>query len=169
MSDQTGDIKAAAGSATLSELYRRHAGWLVRRLRARWGAEADDIVQDSFVRLSRYDDSTSIGSPRALLIRIASNLAADRARRASHRASPSLGTEGLKPEGISGGQYESTLLREVVADMPEHLRDVFLLSRIAGFRHREIAQRLGISEKTVEWRLARALTWCVERMRGGDD
>jgi RNA polymerase sigma factor (sigma-70 family) len=48
-------------------------------------------------------------------------------------------------------------LSELVATLPEKCQLVFKLSRDAGYTHKEIASELGISEKTVEAHLGKAL------------
>jgi RNA polymerase sigma factor (sigma-70 family) len=49
-------------------------------------------------------------------------------------------------------------LLEVIAELPEGAREVFMLNRMDGLKYREIAEMLGISQKAVEKRMHRALT-----------
>lgn len=49
--------------------------------------------------------------------------------------------------------------------MPEKERHVFLLNRFSGLSYPEIAARLGISVKTVESRMSKALAHCVALLR----
>ena len=56
-----------------------------------------------------------------------------------------LGTEGME-EAI----VEREALRGAVAALPEKCREVFTLSYLQGFSHREISERLGIAQSTVE-------------------
>ncbi|SPU43920.1 RNA polymerase sigma factor [Brevundimonas diminuta] len=68
-------------AASLNGLYRRYSGWLGKRLRGRVGAdEADDVVQETYLRLTPYllED---IRHPKALLLRVALNLVRDEHRR----------------------------------------------------------------------------------------
>jgi RNA polymerase sigma-70 factor (ECF subfamily) len=59
-----------------------------------------------------------------------------------------------------------------VADLPPRCREVFTLSRARGLSYAEIAETLGISVKTVEAQMARALRGLRERLApwlpGGD-
>ncbi|MDB5156474.1 MAG: polymerase sigma-70 factor, partial [Mucilaginibacter sp.] len=48
-------------------------------------------------------------------------------------------------------------LAELVADLPEKCRMVYQLSRESGFSHKKIAMEMGISEKTVEAHLSKAI------------
>lgn len=52
-------------------------------------------------------------------------------------------------------------LKEAIDTLPEKCREVFLLSKIEGLKNREIAEKLGISEKTVE----RHITIAISKLR----
>ncbi|WP_159520260.1 RNA polymerase sigma-70 factor [Sunxiuqinia indica] len=50
-----------------------------------------------------------------------------------------------------------TKIEEAVSNLPEHCRKVFCMSRYEGFKNTEIAEKLNISEKTVEAHMTKAL------------
>ena len=54
--------------------------------------------------------------------------------------------------------------RDLLA-LPEAERQVLLMSRFEGMPHAAIARALGISVKTVEWRMSRALARCAAHLR----
>lgn len=151
----------ADGQDNLNRLYRQYAGWLARRLRARVGPDAaDDVVQETYVRAAPYAVS-DIRHPKAFLLRIALNLLRDEGRRQARR------THGgtVQPCGSEPApQFDEVLLSQVVRAMPPLYRDVFVLSRFGGMTYPEIARTLGISAKTVEWRMARAVEYCASRL-----
>ena len=55
-------------------------------------------------------------------------------------------------------------LKEAMGALPERCREVFELSRVQGLRYAEIAAVLGISIKTVEGQMGRALRILRERL-----
>ncbi|MNF08639.1 RNA polymerase sigma factor [compost metagenome] len=57
------------------------------------------------------------------------------------------------------------MARELILGLPEPLRDVFVLSRFGGLTNAQIGEKLGISPKTVEWRMTRALAHCAAQLR----
>lgn len=162
-----GRIIESVERESLERDYRAHARWLTRIARARIGAAegAEDLVQESFIRAAHYSGAERV-RVRPLLARILGNLILDRAKsRVRERA----GLARLAPSAQAASveradQHELLVLKQVVLGMPPMLRDVFLLSRFTALSQVEIAARLGISVKTVEWRLATAVAYCVQRM-----
>ena len=51
----------------------------------------------------------------------------------------------------------TALIEKEIAELPEKMREIFLLSRVEGLSHKEIAERLGISELTVKTQVKNAL------------
>jgi RNA polymerase sigma-70 factor (ECF subfamily) len=157
-----------AGLKRLEHLYRAHAEWLralvTRRLRAQ-PADVDDIVQDTWIRAAGRQ-AGDIRHPKAFLSQTALNLFRDRKRRETvregHRravAANDAETACQKP-GLSEQETALTLER-LILSMPEIYRDVFTLSRFRHMTNAQIADHLGISIKTVEWRMGKALELCM--------
>src|ERR1700738_2035251 len=74
-----------AAALAIDQLFRSHGPWLRGALRRRFGASvreiAEDLVQETYLRLSPGHVAGAIRRPRAFLMRIASNLALDHLRR----------------------------------------------------------------------------------------
>ena len=173
MADGVQEPKTAAMAAEAAEgvdrLYRRYGTWLLRTLATRFRAtaiEVDDLVQETFLRVARYPAEDAARHPQALLSRIAVNLARDQLRR--NVVHGGLGETELKPfsdRAVEDDRHEQLVLKQVVMGLPKPLRDVFLLSRYTGLTYDEIARHLGISVKTVEWRMSKALALCAQGLR----
>ncbi|MBB5986622.1 RNA polymerase sigma factor [Sphingobium lignivorans] len=151
--------------AHLDILYRDQAPQLRRRLRGqlRSSEEAHDLVQDAFVRLLGAAARQALREPEAFLNRIVRNLLIDRSRRLAARAAHVPLDEDSEP-GVRPSQADTIELAQMrdryqaaVNALPERMREVFLLHRIEGLGYREIATRLGISHRTVEWHIAEAI------------
>lgn len=164
------DGKPSYNSA--DDLFRRHGQWLrqllARRLRVQ-SADIDDLVQDTYLRAARQPEG-SVTHPRAFLSQTALNLFRDSKRREAVRteyrraATAVPGGAGNAPGGMTE-QEAAVLLEQLVAEMPALYRDVFALSRFRHMTNRDIAAHLGVSVKTVEWRMGKALEYCVSRLR----
>ncbi len=146
-------------------VFRAHYAPLVllaeSMLRSR--AAAEDVVQEVMLELWRRRAELQIQeSFRAYLVRSTRNRALNQIRHANvqRRAEPELvREEGVSPTGAS--VIVASELREAitaaVAELPPACREVFVLSRTQGLRYAEIAETLGISVKTVESQLGKAL------------
>jgi len=158
------------GWRAIEALYRDHAEWLralvTRRLRAQ-PTDVDDIVQDTWLRVAGCK-TDNIQHPKAFLSQTALNLFRDRKRRDAVRQHHREGVTADQGRGDRHGMSEQEAVLElerIVLDLPEKIRDVFVLSRFRHMSNAEIATTLGISIKTVEWRMGKALALCMSRLR----
>jgi RNA polymerase sigma-70 factor (ECF subfamily) len=153
------------------QLYRQHAGWLGKILALRFRAsplEVDDLVQETYLRAARYDDRADLAHPRALLLRIAVNIARDQLRRHVVRGGRAVPLDQMSEAELGSEAPDQDFqleLKGAVLALPPRYREVFVLSRFTGLTYEEIASHLGISVKTVEWRMSKALAICAARLR----
>ncbi len=146
-------------------LYRECAPRLRQHIRSRVGSddEASDLVQDAFARLLGARPTERLRAPGAFLNRIVRNLLIDRSRRLSARplhVPLDIETEpAVAPEQAELIELEQMRrrYRDVVATLPPRMRQVFLLHRIDELSYKQIATRLDISVRTVEWHVAEAI------------
>lgn len=166
--DGTPESSELEGRA-LREWHGSHSEWLhgflCRSLRLQ-PSDADDIVQDTWLRVIRTS-LADVEHPRAYLSRIALNLFRDRFRRDKRRIAHLrlvLAEESINPAAMAEQECQLELERAIL-DLPESLRDVFVLSRFRRLTNKDIADQLGISVKTVEWRIGKAIELCASRLR----
>ncbi len=147
-------------SGFLHTLFQRHAHEVSSFVRGRWPREPDvaDIVQESFLRLSQYPQPETIQNPRAFLFQTAANLTVDRHRRRETRerfdeagAEIELVADASQcPERYWQVQQQLDKFSAWLDELPELRRHAFVLYRVEGCSHAEIAARLGISVRCSE-------------------
>jgi len=140
-------------------------------------ADVDELLQETYARLlvAHPTGCGEVRSVRALALTIARNVALDWLRHrdvvpmdlVSDLASLDVLDEKAQVDEIVNSHQELALLAEVIAELPKRSRQVFTLRRVYGLSQREIAQRLGIREETVEQMLARAVRRCAEALFAG--
>ncbi len=122
---------------------------------------AEDIAQDSFVKLWDNKDSIVMSTVKSYLYTIARNLTFNQVKRNKLKynflAQTELGTENESPEFALEQKEFKEKLERVIASIPDGNREVFLMNRIEGMKYQEIADRLGLSVKAVEKRMSKAL------------
>jgi RNA polymerase sigma-70 factor (ECF subfamily) len=131
-------------------------------------SDIDDVVQESLIRLLRVHRHSLVISPRGLLFAIARNAARDLFRRQSTaKTFPIADVEVFRvlddaPSAaeITSRRQEADLLNQAIAELPPRCREILILRKFETLSHREIAQRLGIAEHTVEAQLTKALHRC---------
>ena len=134
--DRPGAIFSPRAITALDRLYRQYAPWLAARLRRRYGDSAEDIVQETYVRVAGRAETGTIDHPKALLLHIASNVAISAGVSRSRREAREVhfGLLDARP-ATDGGQEEALLLKQLVRSMPPKLYQVFLLSRFGGLSY----------------------------------
>lgn len=148
-------------------LFERYQPVLIRSILASVGDrdEAHEIVQETFVRVWERRGSLRSDLPvLGYLFRIARNLIRDAGKRLAVRmryeseVPPPQRSETDDPERwLQVRLLEERLAAIVRNALPDKCREVFVLSRVEGWTNAEIAERLGISVKTVEHQITKAL------------
>lgn len=135
--------------------------------------DVDDVVQESYLRLWKVRAAKPIRSAKAFLFTIAQHVALDFVRR--ERRSPIQAVGNLaeldvvedRPAAAEtlGRSEKIQLLIEAIDALPARCREVVILRKLRLVPQREVAARLGISEKGVENQLARGLERCRAFLR----
>lgn len=141
-----------------------HESELRAYLRSRFSThlDVDDLVQETYARLLQAREQKPLRSARAYLFTTARNAVFDLFRRRKVAAID--GTADLEflpvvddrpnvAEAVCRDQ-ELQLLAEAIQALPERCRRVVTLRKLHGLSHREIAEKLGIAENTVNAQVA---------------
>jgi RNA polymerase sigma-70 factor (ECF subfamily) len=134
--------------------------------------DIEDIVQETFVKALEAGSKTKILSPKAYLFQTAKNLSIKELSRCSTRLQNNMGD--YLPEGVlvteTSTEDQVDNLRKLATfcqalrGLPVQCRRVYILRKVYGFSHKEIASRLGISTNTVERHIAKGILRCAEHM-----
>ena len=159
--------RVQAEEATLAALVSQYAGTLYRVAFSvlRNPADAEDAVQEAFLRVLRHRDKLGeVRDQRVWLIRIVWNIVLDRKRRAKTRPETDdvaelervLPSGGLTAEQIASAAQHHAHVLACVDQLPAKERQVIMLSAFEELTSVEIAAVLGITESSVRSRLFRA-------------
>ncbi len=159
--------RAGADEATLAALVSQYAGTLYRVAFSvlRNPADAEDAVQEAFLRVLRHRDTLDeVRDQRVWLIRIVWNIVLDRKRRAKTRPETDdvaelarvLPSKGLSAEQIASAAQHHAHVLACLEQLPAKEREVLMLSAFEELSSVEIAAVLNITESSVRSRLFRA-------------
>jgi RNA polymerase sigma-70 factor, ECF subfamily len=173
---QTGDSHVAeSGRYSIRQLLISGYDELRRRLTRRLGSAdvATEALHETWLRLDSGSEITAIQRPQSYLYRMALNVAVDKQRadtrwadKAALEALLRSDADRLDPEHIAAMRSEVTALQRIVAEMPIRRRAVFMAALVEELPYREIAERLGISLRSVEREVTYAFDHCAERLKG---
>jgi RNA polymerase sigma-70 factor (ECF subfamily) len=163
-------------AAELTALVNEYSGTLYRVAFSisRNTAEAEDMVQETFLRVLRHRDRLpEIRDARVWLIRITWNLVLDRKRRQKTRPENEDITELARvlpakemraDQAVIGAQRHARVLA-LIDELPAKERQALLLSALEELSNAEIASVLNITESSVRSRLFRARRDLAEKLR----
>lgn len=163
---------AAGSREDLAELYRRTRaavyGLALSYLKN--GAEAEDVAQDTFVKVWAAAPSyRPQGKPMAWLLTIARNLALGRLRTAARIQDLSEAQwSAFSIESDSFTADDRTVLAAALGRLSDEERHIVVLHAVCGLKHREIAQFLGLALPTVLSKYHRSLKKLKTILEGDD-
>jgi RNA polymerase sigma factor (sigma-70 family) len=146
---------------------------LKSRLTRRLGSPdlAEDALQDTFLRLNTAAVTGPIRSPRAYLFRIAMSVAAN--RRVAERRRLSVPEEEVasyledhtpNPARIVEARSEIEAFKRAMNELPVRRREILVAARLHETPNQSIAQRCGVTVRTIQFELKLALTHCALRL-----
>ncbi|MCQ2320476.1 MAG: RNA polymerase sigma-70 factor [Bacteroidales bacterium] len=140
----------------------------------RYVADEDDaaeIVQDFFVKLWANHENLSIHTSfNSYMMQSVRNLAITFINKERSHAEANLSVfseedEVNDPSEEFQGKSLEEAYQQVLSEMPEKRREVFVLSRFDGLKYSEIAERLNLSQKTVEAHMSAAIKQLREGLK----
>jgi len=164
--EPTSELLLQRDEATFEQVFKSH----FKRLHAfaftilQNEAEAEEIVQQVFFKLWERNDNLSVtGSVTAYLYRAVHNESLNFIKhqkvKSNHQlhVAYSMKNEVEHPaKKVLAGELEKKI-HAALNELPEQCRTIFQLSRFDELKYREIADKLGISVKTVENQMGKAL------------
>jgi RNA polymerase sigma-70 factor (ECF subfamily) len=134
------------------------ARWLTRN-----AADADDIVQEAYLRAFRSFDGFQSGNARAWLLTIVRNtsyrwLRKNRAQQPAIEFDETIhnGPEAADPETLMLQNADSQVVEQAIRALPARFREVLVLRELEGLTYKEIADVVGVPIGTVMSSLSRA-------------
>ena len=134
--------------------------------------DVEDLAQEAYLKAFDAEKHQLIERPRAFLFSIAKNLALNELTRKSKQIT-SLIQDFQQPydemddsaESLLEGRQALGVYCEAVASLPDISRQAYILRKVHGLRHQEIADRLSISLSSVEKHLRMGAAVCLVAMQ----
>ncbi|NIG56058.1 RNA polymerase sigma-70 factor [Chitinophaga sp. Cy-1792] len=129
-------------------------------------AAAEDVVQETFIKLwQKHQDLIGIPNIKAYLFRAVRNNSISALRKINVEQAHNKGYELLADYSEEPGEqekeqskpYYEQLIYEAIENLPPQCKEVFTRCRVKGMTHQQAAAELGLSAKTVENYMGRAL------------
>lgn len=139
--------------------------------------ELHDLRQEAYARVYEAASRSRPAAPKAFLFATARHLMTDRLRRSRVVSIEPVGDfessnvyliDEVSPERWAGNRQALVRLAEALDRLPDRCREVVWLRRVEELPQKGVAERLGISEKTVEKHLAKGMRLLADYLYGGD-
>lgn len=169
------DGRSLIVSASAEALFVEHRSALVAYAAGIIGSrpQAEDLVQEAWLRFDEVASRRPLSQPLAYLYRIVHNLALDGRRRISREnrlfgadvdAAAETSQSGVTPETTALYRDQLRALDRALDELPERTRIAFEMHRYGGAKLREIAEFLGISVPFAQALVAQAVEHCRQRL-----
>jgi RNA polymerase sigma factor (sigma-70 family) len=154
-----------------------HEEALQRYLYRHWPhpSEVHDLRQELYARIYESAQKSLPSQPKAFLFASARHLMTDRIRRNKVVSIEPMGdfdpslvlVDEVSPERWCGGRQTLRHLSQALAQLPERCREVVWLRRVEELSQKDVALRLGITEKTVEKHIAKGMRLLADALWSG--
>lgn len=138
--------------------------------------EAEEIAQEAFERLCSVVEREDINDVRRYFFTMAKRLALNALRRREVEKAYVIRERSVQslhlavepnPEQLAVAEEMLSQARATLSSLPSKTRHVFLLHRFEAYTYQEIADQLGMSKKSVEYHMNRALSAIVAAVGDG--
>lgn len=166
------------GRQTLRQVLVARYDALVHKLAVRLGSRdlADDALHDAWLRLERSPEPSTVKDPFAYVLRVALNLGRDHRRRDERRAGllagqamgegdEALADEAPDPERVTVARSEWATIKQALAALPERRQAIVLAAWVEGVPYDVLAQRYGVTVRTIQTEVKRALEHCAVELQ----
>lgn len=166
------DLLKAEDNAAFEEIFLRYEplllNFIYKKIKDR--DEAKDVLQDIFIQVWNNRNRMVIVSLSSYLYTMALNKIRDRYKHQVIHEEHIVKLQVLIDQKERGADYQirekdiTLLIEKEIAALPLKMREVFQLRKDAFLSNREISEKLGISEQTVETHMKRALKTLKQRL-----
>jgi RNA polymerase sigma factor (sigma-70 family) len=135
--------------------------------------DVDDVVQESYLRIWRAAAHEPVKSAKAFLYLVARRVALNFVRKERNSPVEAYGDEAMcgvlddKPNAREAAiiQDRVNLLADALMSLPPRCREIVVLHKMKGLAQKEVADRLGLSERTVETQVRNGVARCLIYLR----
>ena len=164
--------KDVCEESVFARLYERYSQDLHNFLYYKYGEAGapGDKAQEAFVKLWENCSKISLSKAKSYLFTVANNMVLNELKHRKvvlkYQKEGPKGHTNEDPEFLMRQQEYYERYQQVLAKMSEEQRTAFLLNKVEGKKHQEIAEMLGVTRKVVEYRIYSAFSLLREELGG---
>jgi RNA polymerase sigma factor (sigma-70 family) len=141
-----------------------------------YGLDIEDVIQETYTRILSISSLEAIRYPKQYAVQTAKAIVIDHVRHSrvvsialtGHFESLAVPEHEANAEERLEFQEEVVAVADALAQLPEKCRETLIMRRVEGLSQRDVAQRLNVSEKTVERHMTEAVRQLIKLFgRGG--
>ncbi|MGB5508231.1 RNA polymerase sigma factor [Robiginitalea sp.] len=158
--------------SVFSGLYERLADDLHKFLYYKYGDSfnPDDKTQEAFVKLWENCNKVTVEKAKSFLFTVANNMMLNEVKHQKvvlkYKSQKADGYTNESPEFLLQKEEYFKKYQEVLSRLTEEQRTAFLLNKVEGKKHSEIAEMLGVTRKVVEYRIYSAFDVLKSELEG---